>query len=266
LALNGGNIQAFSSGMHCAIPQFMHCRRRLATFLTALVGVAMLGTAMPAAADVSVTGGSADFSRVLSEGVNWVAKRTDAKNDARSTRAEGDAQAAGATTYGDSAERRPPIVLLPPSRLSPTPARPEKLVSPLKKNKGPLALLVPSLVARDWNGSFAVVGKDLASDNIRLTRSSRMLVSRLTLGDGKIKPFAHFAVGEWRYDPYLLPLMPRNQEYATQFSGGLAIELFKHTSFVWEADYTVLVRSTREPQNLPSPHVLGTFAILETRL
>ncbi len=207
-----------------------------------------------------------DFPRVLSEGVQWVAKKTDAKSDAtRTTRAEGDEKAAHSTTYGESEERRPAIVLVPSPRLTAPSRAPEQSATPLK-NKGPFSLFVPSIVARDWNGSFALVGKDLASDNIRLTRSSRMLVSRVTLGDAKIKPFAHFAVGEWRYDPYLLPLMPRNQEYATQFSGGVAIELFKSTSFVWEADYTVLVRSTREPQNLPSPHVLGTFAILETRL
>jgi hypothetical protein len=244
----------------------MHCHSSIARFLGVLVGGAVLGLACPASADLSAANGSVDFPRALSEGVQWVAKKTDSKTDAtRTTRAEGDEKAAHSTTYGESEERRPALVLLPSSRLTaPRPAA-EKSATPLKNN-GPFSLFVPSLVARDWNGSFALVGKDLASDNIRLTRSSRMLVSRVTLGDGKIKPFAHFGVGEWRYDPYLLPLMPRNQEYATQFSGGVAIELFKSTSFVWEADYTVLVRSTREPQNLPSPHVLGTFAILETRL
>ena len=32
-----------------------------------------------------------------------------------------------------------------------------------------------------------------------------------------------------------------------------------------EADYTVLCRMHREPQNHPNPYLLGTFAVLETR-
>jgi hypothetical protein len=241
----------------------MLCRMRAAPLVAIFTGLAALGTTMPASADVSAMGGSADFPRILSDGVKWVAKTTDATTATRAARDEADEKAARATD-GEGSERRRPMVLLPnPWLLAAPPA--ETGVERLKE-EGPFPRLHPSLVARDWTSAYAVIGKDLPSDNVRVTRSSRMLVSRMSIGDGRIKPFAHFAVGEWRFDPYLLPFMPRNQEYATQFSGGVSIELFKGTTFVWETDYTVLVRASREPQNLPSPRVLATFAILETHL
>lgn len=124
-------------------------------------------------------------------------------------------------------------------------------------------MLHPSLVARDWGSALGVLGDALPTDFIRLTRSSRMGLFRLTLGDGVVRPYLHAAVGEWRYDRDLLPYMPRNQEYASQFAGGLAVRVAGVTVAA-EADYTVLLREKREPQNLPTPHVLGAFAVLDT--
>ncbi len=129
-----------------------------------------------------------------------------------------------------------------------------------------LDLLHTSIVARDWRGAFAISGAgSLLSDSFRLTRSSRMMVGRITLGNWRLVPFAHLGLGEWRTDRDFLPFMPRNQEFATQFSGGIELRISKQTRLATEADYTVLCREKREPQNLPTPRVLGAFAVLETR-
>lgn len=120
-----------------------------------------------------------------------------------------------------------------------------------------------SFVARDWGSALGVMGDALPTDFIRITRSSRMGLFRLTLGDGMIRPYLHTALGEWRYDHDLLPYLPKDQEYASQFAGGMAVRIGK-TTVACEADYTVLLREKREPQNLPTPHVLGAFAVLDT--
>ncbi|MEO6418657.1 MAG: hypothetical protein ABIP39_04580 [Polyangiaceae bacterium] len=92
-----------------------------------------------------------------------------------------------------------------------------------------------------------------------------MMVGRVTFGNWRFVPFAHLGLGEWRIDRDFLPLMQRDQEFATQFSAGLEYRLAKYTRLATEADYTVLCREKREPQNLPTPRVLGAFAVLETR-
>ncbi|WP_394825117.1 hypothetical protein [Pendulispora albinea] len=120
-----------------------------------------------------------------------------------------------------------------------------------------------SLVARDWKGAISIAGGGtIPTDQIRLTRSSRMLIGRISAGDGPVRPFLHIGLGEWRYDPDLLPFQPRNQEYATQFSGGLEVRISKFIAFAWENNYVVLCREKREPHNVPNPYILGTFGVL----
>lgn len=124
--------------------------------------------------------------------------------------------------------------------------------------------IMPSLVARDWKGAMAIAGgRTLPTDIIRLTRSSRMLLGRLSVGDGPVVPFAHVGYGEWRYDTDFLPFMPNDQEFAAQMSAGLELRFARDAALAWETDYTVLCRMRREPQNNPTPHMLGTFAALE---
>ena len=123
-----------------------------------------------------------------------------------------------------------------------------------------------SLVARDWRGAMGVVGeRSLLSDSFRLTRSSRMIVGRVMLETGRLRPYAHLGLGEWRIDRDILPLSPKDQEFATQLSGGVEMRLAKQTRLAWESGYTILCRERREPQNLPTPHVLGSFAVLEAK-
>jgi hypothetical protein len=116
-----------------------------------------------------------------------------------------------------------------------------------------------SLVARDWAGSQLLLGHLVLTDQLRLSRSSRMVVTRFRLADGRIAPFAHVGLGQWRVDTDLMPVLPNDVELATQVGGGFEIALSRHTTLAVEADDTILMRETREPQTIPGPHVWGTF-------
>src|SRR5262249_22733132 len=46
-----------------------------------------------------------------------------------------------------------------------------------------------SLIARDWRGAISIAGRGtIPTDQIRLTRSSRMLIGRISVGEGPILP------------------------------------------------------------------------------
>ena len=122
-----------------------------------------------------------------------------------------------------------------------------------------------SLVARDWSGAHNLTGGTLVSDDVRLSRSSRMVLTRVRADLGAFQPYVHAGLGEWRYDPAILTFLPRNQEYATQLSAGFELKVAKHARFAMEADYTILCRESREPQNNPTPRVLGAYAVLHTK-
>ncbi len=134
-----------------------------------------------------------------------------------------------------------------------------------KPGKNPLQpALRFSLVARDWKGAYSILGHSVPTDQIRITRSSRMLVGRISVGDGPIVPFFHVGAGEWRYDPDMLPSStPRDQEFAMQFSGGMELRLSKEAAFALETDYVLLCRERREPQNVPTPHIIGSFGVFQ---
>ena len=82
-----------------------------------------------------------------------------------------------------------------------------------------------SLVARDWGGAKRLAGGQLSlTDAMRLSRSSRMIMSRIRLGDEsmRIVPFAQVGLGQWRVDSELMPQMLKDTELAAQ--GGAGIE------------------------------------------
>jgi hypothetical protein len=115
-----------------------------------------------------------------------------------------------------------------------------------------------SLVARDWGGAQLLLGNMSVTDQIRLSRSSRMVVSRIRLGGGRFAPFAHVGLGQWRTDTDLMPVLPRDVEAATQFGGGFQLRS-RGLTFCVEVDYTLLLRDTYEPQHVSSPHLWGSF-------
>jgi hypothetical protein len=99
----------------------------------------------------------------------------------------------------------------------------------------PTAVL--SVVARDWEGASHLAGGPLSSsDAIRVSKSARMLVGRVAADLGRVAPFAHLGVGQWRTpDPHVIgPPTP----YAAQVGVGVEVSLFEGCGLAVEYDWT----------------------------
>jgi len=118
-----------------------------------------------------------------------------------------------------------------------------------------------ALIARDWDAARVLVGRLSPTDQFRLSRSSRMFVTRLRLADGRISPFAQVGLGQWRIDTDLMPVLPRDVELAGQLGGGFELTLGRLAAVAVEADYTMLYRERREPQMVSEPRLWGTFLV-----
>jgi hypothetical protein len=113
-----------------------------------------------------------------------------------------------------------------------------------------------SLVARDWNEAYKVAGDGdrlALVDALRLTTSTRMVLTRVRLNDSRISPFAQVGLGHWRTDPYLLPLTARYTEIAAQAAGGLQVRLIGTWQIALETTMTMLYRENHDP-NMPAAH------------
>lgn len=116
-----------------------------------------------------------------------------------------------------------------------------------------------SLVARDWSGVQLLMGGHVSvTDQLRLSRSSRMVVSRVRLADGRLAPFLQVGLGQWRVDTDLMPVLPRDVELATQIGGGFELSLAPRWRLAIEYDYTVLYREDHRPEQI-SPRIWGAF-------
>lgn len=115
-----------------------------------------------------------------------------------------------------------------------------------------------SLVARDWGSSFRVAGERLALvDALRLTSSTRMVLTRFRMSDSRISPFAQVGVGQWRTDPYLLPLTPGYMELAAQAASGIEFRVHGSWQIALESTMTTIYRE-RSDKSMPAPHVWST--------
>ncbi len=118
-----------------------------------------------------------------------------------------------------------------------------------------------SLVARDWSSAYKVAGDRLALvDALRLTSSTRMALSRVRVNDSRISPFAQVGLGQWRTDPYLLPLTARYTEIAAQAAGGMEVRLIGTWEIALETTMTMLYRETHDA-SMPAAQIWSsTFA------
>jgi hypothetical protein len=116
-----------------------------------------------------------------------------------------------------------------------------------------------SLVARDWGSSFRVAGDRLALiDVMRLTTSTRMVLARVRMSDARIAPFAQVGLGQWRTDPFVLPLTPRYEEIAAQGTAGVELRLMGTWQVAVETTTTMLYREQQNSRDLPSAHMWST--------
>ena len=122
-----------------------------------------------------------------------------------------------------------------------------------------------SLVARDWGESKPLVGDLGLTELLRTTRSSRMVVARVRLADGRIAPFAQLGLGEWRVDTTLVPSLPQESELAAQTGVGFEFAISQATTLGLESDWTVL-RSMQASDLLARKHpeIWGTSLALRT--
>ncbi len=107
-----------------------------------------------------------------------------------------------------------------------------------------------SFVARDWGGSYRIAGDKLSLvDAMRLTSSTRMVLTRVRFGDfgtTRIMPFAQLGFGQWRTDSNFLPLSPRATEIAGQIGGGVEVNVARNWQLACETAATLFIRDERE--------------------
>jgi hypothetical protein len=124
-----------------------------------------------------------------------------------------------------------------------------------------------SLVARDWGGSQLLVGNLTLTDQMRLTHSSRMVVTRVRLAEGRLVPFAQLGLGEWRVDRTLVPALPLNQQLAAQAGAGFELAVAPSVAIALEADWTLLWDDdvSSQPQTMARPYLWGSLLAARAR-
>jgi hypothetical protein len=150
---------------------------------------------------------------------------------------------------------RPQLVM--PSRANPG-ERPTQSLQPYEQNGGNAWFGVAprvSFVARDWGSSLRLAGDRLSVvDAMRLSESTRMIVTRVRLSDlrvSRVTPFAQVGLGQWRTDTNIMPLTPRSTEIAGQAGGGIEIQLTGKWQLAVETSITALYREQREDTSIP---------------
>jgi len=116
-----------------------------------------------------------------------------------------------------------------------------------------------SIVAHDWNASQRLWGYLGPTDQLRLSRSSRMVVTRVRLGHGRIAPFAQLGLGQWRVDTSVLITLPSDVEIAAQVGAGFELRVAPGFVLALELDGTTLYREAREPQMVACPRMWGSL-------
>lgn len=117
-----------------------------------------------------------------------------------------------------------------------------------------------SLVARDWASAYRVAGDRLALvDAVRLSSSTRMVLSRVRLSDRRFTPFAQVGLGQWRVDTNVMPLTRRYMEIAAQVGGGLEVRLSRRWQVAAESTITLLHADGPQPAEVAVPLLWSTM-------
>jgi len=119
-----------------------------------------------------------------------------------------------------------------------------------------------TLVARDWGEAYRLAGDRLSlTDAMRLSSSTRMVVTRVRLSDShlsRITPFAQLGAGQWRTDTTIMPILQRSTEVAAQVGGGVELRLGAHWQIACETSATILIRDQRESESISATKLWST--------
>lgn len=158
--------------------------------------------------------------------------------------------------FARTGSERPQLVL--PSRSSGSDRPALGTSEPYEQNPGNAwfgAAPRVSFVARDWATSLRLAGDRLSLvDAMRLSQSTRMIVTRVRFGDlrvSRVTPFAQVGLGQWRTDTNIMPLTPRSMEIAGQAGGGIEIQVARTWQVALECSVTALYREQREETSIP---------------
>lgn len=203
------------------------------------IAAGIVATTMATAASADVTPPSVDWLRVLSELDTIARKGTDVLDTPRCT-------AAGCFVETNHAALRA-----------------ERANDPNVQNAGNAWFGVAprvSLVARDWASAYKVAGDRLSiADAMRLSASTRMVVSRVRLNEARFTPFAQVGIGQWRTDTNLLPHFRREIEVAAQVGGGFELRLTPAWQMALESTTTALYREVHEQGDIPALRMWSTM-------
>jgi hypothetical protein len=122
-----------------------------------------------------------------------------------------------------------------------------------------------SLVARDWSGAQLLVGHLMLTDQVRLSRSCRMVLSRVRLADGRIAPFGQIGLGQWRVDTDLMPAMHGDSKLAGQLGGGFELAVSRRAALALEIDYTLPYHEHGDPEWQPAAQPWVAFVAAHAR-
>jgi len=116
------------------------------------------------------------------------------------------------------------------------------------------------LVARDWGEAYRLAGDRLSLlDALRLSNSTRMVITRVRLSGARVTPFAQAGLGQWRVDTNLLPLTPRSTEIAGQIGGGVEMRLTRSWQLAAESTVTAIYREQRDVDSIPQTRLWSTM-------
>jgi hypothetical protein len=118
-----------------------------------------------------------------------------------------------------------------------------------------------AIVARDWSEAYSITdGRSLLFDRVRLIRSNRMAVTRVSLGGGAILPYGEMSFGQWRADTDLVPWLKSDLEAAAQVTAGVEVHFAPRCAFAWDVEETKIYPD--QDRNVPATRLFASFVAL----
>lgn len=121
----------------------------------------------------------------------------------------------------------------------------------------------PSLLVRDWRGSFRLAGAGTnVVDDLRPSASNRMVIARVATA-ARLSTFAQLGAGQWRIDPVLFPAFPTYDAVCGQLGAGFQLAVTPRVKLAGEVEYTVLYGTQPWSGDIAMPRLLSSIVAVE---